>query len=156
MRRLPVLLAVALVAAACGGGDDETPTLAELEKKFICPTCQTTLELSNAPVADRMRAFIRERIAAGDSESEISEALVAQFGEGVLAAPPKEGFNLLAWVLPLAGGAVAIGALAVALRRWSRTRAEPGSAATPSANGRPPLDPELERRLDEELARFDG
>jgi cytochrome c-type biogenesis protein CcmH len=156
MRRLPVLLAVALVAAACGGGDDETPTLAELEKKFICPTCQTTLELSNAPVADRMRAFIRERIAAGDSESEISEALVAQFGEGVLAAPPKEGFNLLAWVLPLAGGAVAIGALAVALRRWSRTRAEPGSAAAPSANGRPPLDPELERRLDEELARFDG
>jgi cytochrome c-type biogenesis protein CcmH/NrfF len=156
MRRLPVLLAVALFAAACGGGDDETPTLAELEKKYICPTCQTTLELSNAPVADRMRAFIRERIAAGDSESEISEALVAQFGEGVLAAPPKEGFNLLAWVLPLAGGAVAIGALAVTLRRWSRTRAEPGSTATPSANGRPPLDPELERRLDEELARFDG
>jgi cytochrome c-type biogenesis protein CcmH/NrfF len=156
MRRLPVLLAVALLAAACGGGDDETPTLAELEKEFICPTCQTTLELSNAPVADRMRAFIRERIAAGDSESEISEALVAQFGEGVLAAPPKEGFNLLAWVLPLAGGAVAIGALAVALRRWSRTRAEPGAAAAPSANGRPPLDPELERRLDEELARFDG
>jgi cytochrome c-type biogenesis protein CcmH/NrfF len=156
MRRLAVVLAVALLAAACGGGDDETPTLAELEKQFICPTCQTTLELSNAPVADRMRAFIRERIAAGDSESEISDALVAQFGEGVLAAPPKEGFNLLAWVLPLAGGAVAIGALAVALRRWSRARAEPDVAATPSANGRPPLDPELERRLDEELARFDG
>jgi cytochrome c-type biogenesis protein CcmH/NrfF len=155
MRRLAVVLAVALLGAACGGGDDETPTLAELEKQFICPTCQTTLELSNAPVADRMRAFIRERIAAGDSESEISDALVAQFGEGVLAAPPKEGFNLLAWVLPLAGGAVAIGALAVALRRWSRARAEPASAA-PSANGRPPLDPELERRLDEELARFDG
>jgi cytochrome c-type biogenesis protein CcmH/NrfF len=156
MRRLAVVLAVALLGAACGGGDDETPTLAELEKQFICPTCQTTLELSNAPVADRMRAFIRERIAAGDSESEISDALVAQFGEGVLAAPPKEGFNLLAWVLPLAGGAVAIGALAVALRRWSRARAEPASDAAPSANGRPPLDPELERRLDEELARFDG
>ncbi|HWM14310.1 MAG TPA: cytochrome c-type biogenesis protein [Gaiellaceae bacterium] len=157
MRRLPLLVVVvALLAAGCGGGDDESPTLAELEKQFICPTCQTTLELSNAPVADRMRAFIRERIAAGDSESEISDALVAQFGEGVLAAPPKEGFNLLAWVLPLAGGAVAIGALAVALRRWSRARAEPDVAATPSANGRPPLDPELERRLDEELARFDG
>ena len=156
MRRLPLLLVVILLAAACGGGDDESPTLAELEKKFICPTCQTTLELSNAPIADRMRAFIRGRIAAGDSESEISDALVAQFGEEVLAAPPKEGFNLLAWVLPLAGGAVAIGALAVALRRWNRTRAEPGAAAAPSANGRPPLDPELERRLDEELARFDG
>lgn len=156
MRRLSLLLVVALLAAACGGGDDETPTLAELEKKFICPTCQTTLELSNAPVADRMRGFIRERIAAGDSESEISAALVAQFGEEVLAAPPKEGFNLLAWVLPLVGAAAAIGALGVALRRWSRTRTEPGAAVALSANGRPPLDPELERRLDEELARFDG
>jgi cytochrome c-type biogenesis protein CcmH len=156
VRRLGALLAVLVLAAGCGGGDDETPTLAEMEKKFICPTCQTTLELSNAPVADRMRAFIRERIAAGDSESEISDALVAQFGEEVLAAPPKEGFNLLAWVLPLAGGAVAIGVLAVALRRWSRARAEPAADAGPSANGRPPLDPELERRLDDELARFDG
>jgi cytochrome c-type biogenesis protein CcmH/NrfF len=154
-RTLAAAALLAVLAAGCGGESEEQPTLAQLEKKFICPTCQTTLELSNAPVADRMRAFIRERIAAGDSESEISDALVAQFGEGVLAAPPKEGFNLLAWVLPLAGGAVAIGALAVALRRWSRARAEPASAA-PSANGRPPLDPELERRLDEELARFDG
>jgi cytochrome c-type biogenesis protein CcmH len=156
MRRFPALLLVVALAAACGGGDDERPTLAELEKKFICPTCETTLELSNAPVADRMRAFIRARIAAGDSEDEISAALVDQFGEEVLAAPPKEGFNLLAWVLPLAGGAVAIGGLAVALRRWSRTRAEPERPLAPSPNGRPPLDPELERRLDEELARFDG
>ena len=156
MRRLPALVLAVALAAACGGGDDERPTLAKLEKKFICPTCQTTLELSNAPVADRMRVFIRERIAAGDSEDEIEQALVAQFGEAVLAAPPKEGFNLLAWVLPLAGGALAVGGLGVALRRWSRTRAEPELAAAPSANGRPPLDPELERRLDEELARFDG
>ncbi|HXV33001.1 MAG TPA: cytochrome c-type biogenesis protein CcmH [Gaiellaceae bacterium] len=145
-------VAAALLAAGCGGGGDEQPTLAELEKKFICPTCQTTLELSNAPVADRMRDFIRARLAAGDSEEEIEEALVAQFGEAVLASPPKEGFNLLAWVLPLAGGAIAIAAVAVALRRWSRSR--PGAAA-PAAGG-PPLDPELERRVDEELARFDG
>jgi cytochrome c-type biogenesis protein CcmH len=158
MRRLPVLLAVALLAAACGGGDDETPTLAELEKEFICPTCQTTLELSNAPVADRMRAFIRERIAAGDSESEISEALVAQFGEGVLAAPPKEGFNLLAWVLPFAGIALAGAAIGVLAWRWTRHggRAATPAGADPALNGRPKLDPELERRLDDELARYDG
>ena len=45
---------------------DGKPTLAQLEKKFICPTCQTTLELSNAPIAVRMREFIRVRLAAGD------------------------------------------------------------------------------------------
>jgi cytochrome c-type biogenesis protein CcmH/NrfF len=157
MRRLLLLTAfvLALAAAGCGGEDDETPTLAELEKRYICPTCQTSLELSNAPVAERMRAFIRERIAAGDSRSEIDDALVADFGEEVLAAPPKEGFNLLAWVLPLLGGALAIGALAFALVRWSRTRPEPELPEPASANGGPPLDPELERKVDEELARFE-
>jgi cytochrome c-type biogenesis protein CcmH/NrfF len=149
MRRAAVLLLVLL--AGCGGSD-ESPTLAELEKKFICPTCQTTLELSNAPIADRMRDFIRERLAAGDSEDEIEAALVAQFGEAVLASPPKEGFNLLAWVLPLAGGAIAVAAVAVALRRWSRAR----PAAEAPAGGAPALDPELERRVDDELRRFEG
>jgi len=153
MRRALVLAATLLAAAGCGG-DDETPTLAELEKRYICPTCQTTLELSNSPIADRMRAFIRERIAAGDSASEIEGALVDNFGEGVLAAPPKEGFNLLAWVLPLLGAAIAVGVLAVALVRWSRSRPEPGLSRPASANG-PALDPELESKIDEELGRFD-
>jgi len=154
VRRAPalVLALVLLLAAACGGESDEPPTLAEMEKKFICPTCQTTLELSNAPIAERMREFIRRRIEAGDSESEIEAALVAQFGEAVLASPPKEGFNLLAWVLPLAGGAIAVAAVAVALRRWSRARPE----APPAVNGAPALDPDLERRIDEELGRFEA
>jgi cytochrome c-type biogenesis protein CcmH len=147
-----LLALVVLLAAACGGESDEPPTLVEMEKKFICPTCQTTLELSNAPIAERMREFIRARIEAGDSEGEIEAALVDQFGEAVLASPPKEGFNLLAWVLPLAGGAVAVAAVAVALRRWSRTRPE----ASPVAKAAPALDPDLERRIDEELGRFDG
>ena len=155
MRRLLVLVLVVALAAAVEVKTTQTPTLAELEKRYICPTCQTTLDLSNAPVAERMREFISERIAAGDSQSEIDAALVAQFGEAVLASPPKEGFNLLAWVLPLAGGAIAVAAVAVALRRWSRTRPEDAPQAAASTNGRSPLDPELERRVDEELARFD-
>ena len=145
-----------LLAAACGGEDDSAPTLSELEKRYICPTCHTTLELSNAPVADRMRAIIRERIAAGDSVSEIDAVLIDNFGEEVLASPPKKGFNLLVWVLPLAAMAIAVAAVAVALRRWSRTRPEDAPEQTASTNGGPPLDPELERRVDEELARFDG
>jgi cytochrome c-type biogenesis protein CcmH len=154
MRRALVLaLALfVLLATACGGESDEPPTLAELEKKFICPTCQTTLELSNAPIAERMRDFIRQRIEAGDSESEIEAALVDQFGEAVLASPPREGFNLLAWVLPLAGGAIAVAAVAVGLRRWSRIRPE----GAPAVSAAPGLDPDLERRIDEELGRFDG
>ena len=149
-------LVLALAAAAPALASEEKPTLAELEGELTCPTCNGPLELSNAPVADRIRAFILERIAAGDTKSEIKEKLVASFGESVLAAPPRSGFNWIAWVLPLVGGAVAVVVLALAVRRWSQARGEEPAPADPSANGRPPLDPELERRLDEELARFDA
>jgi cytochrome c-type biogenesis protein CcmH len=153
-RALLVAFALALAAAGTAAASEERPTLAELEQEIICPSCHTTLALSNAPIAERMRAFIRERIAAGDTKSEIKAELVDQFGEAVLAAPPKRGFNLLAWVLPLAGIGLAAVAVALAARRWSKARdpAPPG----PSSNGRAALDPDLERRLDEELARFDA
>ena len=149
MRRLAALLALLVLAAPAAAA--EKPTLADLEDEVICPTCQTTLELSNSPIATQMRAFIRERIAAGDSKQEIKDELVAEFGEGVLAAPPKSGFNLIAWVLPLAGLLAALVAITLLARRYARTRPDP-AAAGPA----PPLDPELERRVDEELARFDS
>ncbi len=72
----------------------------------MCPICKTTLELSNSPAGDQIRREIQRGIDAGRTESEIKAGLVAQFGEEVLAAPPREGFNLLAWILPLAGGLV--------------------------------------------------
>jgi cytochrome c-type biogenesis protein CcmH len=113
-----VLLALALAPAALAS--EEHPTQAEVEGELVCPTCHTTLDQSNAPVALRMKSFVRQRIAAGDTKSEIKAQLVAQFGKGVLAAPERKGFDLLAWVLPvvglLAGGAV----LSVLLWRWTR------------------------------------
>ena len=102
-----------------------------------------------------MKAFIRERIAAGDSKSEIKDKLVAQFGESVLAAPPRSGFNLLAWLLPLVGAGIGAAVLAILARRWRRGRPEP-SEPGPSSNGRAALTPDLDRRVDEELARFDA
>jgi cytochrome c-type biogenesis protein CcmH len=147
-------LIVGLAIAAPALASESRPTLAELEKEVICPTCHTTLELSNSPIAERMRAFIQSRIAAGDTKSEIKDKLVAQFGESVLASPPKRGFSLLVWALPLVGIGIGAAALALLARRWSRARAP--SPVDASSNGRAPLDPELERRLDEELARFDA
>ena len=155
MKRCVSLLAVlALGLAGTAAASEKNPTLAELEREVICPTCHTTLEMSSSPIADRMRAFIRARIAAGDTKSEIKAKLVEEFGQGVLAAPPKRGFDLLAWALPLTGAALAAVVLAILARRWL---AKPAPASgRPSSNGRAPLDPELERRLDEELARFDA
>ena len=119
MRALAVVLA-ALVLAAPAAASEERPTQAELEAELVCPTCKSTLDQSNAPVALRMKAFVRRRIAAGDTKSEIKAALVAQFGKGVLAAPERKGFDLLAWLLPLA--ALAVGAVAVTALLWRWTR----------------------------------
>jgi cytochrome c-type biogenesis protein CcmH len=156
MKLLVLVFALLAAAATPALASEQRPTLAELESEVICPTCQTTLDQSDAPIARRMKAFIARRIAAGDTKSEIKSQLVAQFGQRVLAAPPKKGFNLLAWLLPIVGisvAAVVIGALAW---RWSRTRElESPPPADPSRNGRGPLEPELERRLDDALARFD-
>jgi len=154
-RALAAALLLALAAAGSAAASEQHPTLPELERELICPTCHEPLALSSSPIADRMRAFIRARIAAGDTKSEIKTKLVDQFGESVLAAPPKHGFNLLAWLLPLIGLALGAVVLAVLARRWSRARATPAPLG-PSGNGRSSLDPELERRVDEELARFDA
>jgi len=113
-----LVLVLALVPAALAS--EAHPTQGELEAELVCPTCKTTLDQSNAPVALRMKRFIAARIAAGDSKSEIKDQLVAQFGKGVLAAPEKEGFDLLAWVVPLVGLAAGAVVLTLLLWRWTR------------------------------------
>jgi len=146
--RLLVALVVALVIVAPAAASERHPTLAELEDQVMCPVCAgETLAQSDSPAADQVRRVIRARIAAGDTRSEIKRRLVAEYGPQILAAPPKEGFDLLAWLLPIGGvlaGAAILGLLAW---RWSRVR-EPAPRAAR-------LDPALERRVDEELARFD-
>ena len=147
------VLAVAFAALALAGPAAACPTLPDLEGKFVCPTCKTTLDQSDAPVARRIKAYLARRVAACASEQQIKDELVAQFGSSVLAAPPREGFHWLAWLLPFAGLLTAGMVLSILIWRWSRARA---GDATADSNGRLPLDPELERRLDRELARFDG
>jgi len=149
--RLLALSLLALAFAGTAAASESKPTPAELESELVCPVCETTLDTSDAPVARQMKARIRERIAAGDTKSEIKAHFVEQFGTAVLAVPPRKGFDLVAWLLPLAGlglGIVAVGALAW---RWSRVR---GDASPAGAEGEP-LDPALERRLDDELERFE-
>ena len=149
---LGILIAVAtLLVAMPAQASEHRPTLAELESEVMCLVCNTTLDQSSSPFADRERTLIRRYIAQGDTKSEIKDKLVAQFGTQILAAPPDSGFNILAWWLPIAGvlaGAFVLGYLAW---RWSRGRRGP-----PVEPMRAEIEPELERRLDKELAGFDA
>ena len=132
------MLAAGLVLAAPALASERHPTLVDLENQLMCPVCAgETLAQSDSLPAQRIKAHLQQRIRQGWTRSQIIDEEINIWGTRILAAPPRHGFDLLAW-------------------RWSRRHEEPEHVpGAVSLNGRP-LDPELERRLDEELARFDG
>jgi cytochrome c-type biogenesis protein CcmH len=154
-----LVVALALAGPAAAACTQPRVSLSKLEGEIMCPICKTTLDQSGSPAANRIRELIRQHIARCESESQIKDALVADFGTRILAAPPRKGFGLLAWWLPIGGILAAALAVAVAAWHWSRKRDPEPAAADPRRNGKAPLDPvdpELERRVDEALAELDA
>ena len=128
------------------------PTMDAREQRFetrvMCPACHEPLAQSSSPMAERIRHFIRFRLAAGEAPSTIERELVEEFGPAVLAEPPASGFGLLVWLLPagaLAAAAVAVLSVACA---WHRRTALDDAAAAD-------ISPALLRRLERELATFE-
>jgi cytochrome c-type biogenesis protein CcmH len=143
-----VALALAALVLAAPAAATSRPSVAELETELVCPECHETLDESSAPIANEMKALLRKRVAQGWTKKQIIDEMVANFGPNVLSTPSKHGFDLLAWVLPLGGAAVGIAGLGYGARYWSHT-----VRVAPVDGG---LDPEMERRIDDELDRFDG
>jgi cytochrome c-type biogenesis protein CcmH/NrfF len=148
--RTAALLVVTSVLLAAAPPQPQT-NLPDVEDEVMCPICGTALNLSGAPQADRERAFIRRQIAAGKTKDEIKDALVAEYGERVLAEPPKSGFDLTAWLVP--GGAIVVAAVALGLGLWRWRRAARRSGPPPG-DGQP-LDPRDAERLEADLARYE-
>ena len=153
MRALAAGLVAALTLVAPALASEQHPSQGEMEADLVCPECHTPLDESDSPIARQMKAQIRTWIAAGWTKSQIEDEFVAQLGPAVLGVPRTHGFDLLAWVLPLGG--IALGAVLLGFGAWAWSRNRAGDNLSPARDG-PPLDPELERRVDEELARFDG
>jgi cytochrome c-type biogenesis protein CcmH len=149
VKRFLLVVAVALLIVPAARASEQHPTLAELEGEVMCPVCGTTLDQSNSPAAEQIKRLIRQRIAAGDTRSRIKSRLVAEYGQAILAAPERKGFGLLAWWLPIVG--ILAAALLVGAGAWRWSHARDGDMPPGSR-----LDPALERRLDDELRRFEG
>src|SRR5271163_3054925 len=101
----------------------------DLSRELRCMVCQNqSIDDSEAPLARDLRLLVRERIAAGDSDAQVINFLVARYGEFVLLKPRFEPQTLLLWLLPplvLAGGGLALWAHA---RRRSRSAAAEGQS----------------------------
>ncbi len=143
-----VFVALASSAAACVA---PRASQATLEGEVMCPVCKTTLDQSDSPTATQIKRHIAGRICAGATAGQIKRELVDEFGPAILAAPPRAGFDLLAWWLPIVGILAGAAVLAGAAWRWSKRRPD-----EPEVDVAAPLDPELERRVDEALRGFEA
>jgi len=149
--RLALLALVALAALAPAAAAEQRASLTEIEKQVMCPVCGTLLQLAESPQAQREKAFIRRLIAEGKSEGQIKDALVAEYGDEVLALPQGSGFSLSAYVVPIVAFVVAVIALAIGVMRWRRAGKGRDEEDTPSVGPKG----EDADRLDADLARYD-
>jgi cytochrome c-type biogenesis protein CcmH len=155
VRRLAALacaLAALAAPAAAVAQDCPQTTLGDIEDEVMCPICGTPLALATeAPQAQRQRVFIEEQIAACRSKQEIKQALVAQFGESVLALPGDEGgddlTDVLVYVVPGLGILLALGGVAFAVVKW-RERGPRGRGTAALSGGDP-------GRLEADMDRYE-
>ena len=141
-----VLLPVTAVMA-------DSATVSNISKQLICQ-CGCNMVLSNCSHAEcasreTMTALIEQKLTQGQSEEQVIQFFVTQYGEQVLASPPKKGFNLTAWIAPFAVILIGGGIIYVAIRRWvSRSKlSQPYTVVEED-------DEKYRRQLEEELKEF--
>ncbi len=118
-----------------------------LDKSLICPICPgETIDQSQVALAKQMQVAVRDMLAEGSNEREIQDFFVERYGESVLAAPRKEGFSLMVWVVPPLGMAGGLVALYFVVRAMSRRPEQRRAAVTEgdAASDDPGLAPYLE------------
>lgn len=103
-----------------------------MAKDVFCPVCESTpLDVCPTKACADWRELIRAQLAEGKTPAEIHEYFARQYGDGVLADPPKRGFNLILWVLPVIGVAVG-GVLFFRYVRHLRQEGEGVATAVPA------------------------
>lgn len=128
-------------------------TVSEVARELSCRCgCSMTVDgcnHTNCPFAVPARKAIDEKIAQGMSKEAVIQSFVAQYGEVVLAAPTKKGFNLTAWILPFVAILAGAGIVRAVIKRWAqpaREQERPSSAED---------DVEYRARLEKELKELD-
>ncbi len=140
-----------LLAAPFASAATPQTSLSEISSEVMCPVCGTLLELAESPQAQREKVFVQRLVDAGRTKAEIKDALVAEYGDEVLALPQGSGFSLSAYLVPIVGFVVAIIALCFGVAKWRRA-GDRGGRGGPAAAGPSAEDNE---RLEADLGRYD-
>jgi cytochrome c-type biogenesis protein CcmH len=149
------LLGLAIALTLSGSADAKAikthTTLPIIQRQVMCVTCKIPLEVAESPQANDERTFIQELINRGLTEAQIKRALVAQYGQTVLALPSTHGFDLAAYLVPILAVLLLMAVLAILLPSWRRRMPTGTRTNAPETS----LSPSQTARLDEDLARFD-
>lgn len=142
------LVGVALLVLA-GSSQAAAPkaTLSDIEDEVMCITCGTALSLSESPLAQRQRALIQRLIDRGLTKAQIKAELVDEFGPEVLAAPPRSGFTVTAYLVPVVVLVLAVTSILLGARR-RRGRSSPDDDV--------PSQDDFAARVDADLAGVRG
>ena len=133
--------------------DWQTKTIPlDVESGVICVLdgCMMNLSVCETSAAEKLRLIIREKMYKDGLNKEQTYAYLAHvYGEKVLAAPPKKGFNWTVWLLPfvatIGGGAI----IYLGLEKWVQPdRSDPSQVKTV------PVDPHYEDKLRQELKKY--
>jgi cytochrome c-type biogenesis protein CcmH len=150
------LLLLALLPAAAYGQDNITDDqVNEIAKDLYCPVCESTpLDVCPTQACADWRELIRTKLAAGESRQDVLDYFARQYGDGVLADPPRRGVSLIVlWVVPLLG--ILLGLLVFA-RLLRGMRASAPATPTPTAVPAPVAPPGAgDDSLDDYIARVE-
>src|ERR1700685_2458367 len=154
------LAAVLAMSAATPAPSQETPRAKALSKRVLCMCggCEDSAGLCNHPggtfsgpceTARGMQKDLDAHVTRGESDDQILQAMVEQYGPTVLVEPPKKGFDLLAWIMP-----VAVPLLALVLV-WAVVRRGRHNATLAPAGG-PQVSAEFLARAQQESGKEPG
>jgi len=156
---LIILLVIGLWSGLGLPGLAQTPTpneVNEIARGLWCPLCNgVRLDNCELQACIQMKEVIAQKLEAGESAEQIRAYFLEQYGDVVLGAPSTQGFNSLAWILPVLAALVGLGWLAYFVRSVTRKRAVGAqTVATPQrAPGEGEQDEYL-RRVDEEIDKY--
>ncbi|HEX8969087.1 MAG TPA: cytochrome c-type biogenesis protein CcmH [Chloroflexota bacterium] len=137
------LAALLLLAPGLARADALDDGVRRVGLQLQCPVCEgETVADSPSGLAVDMRALIRSRLAAGESDQQILAEFVASYGDSILSDPPKRGVSLGVWVGPIVAVVLGGALLGMLLRTWRQ------------APARAPSPPGLEGEVADEFRRF--
>ncbi len=126
MRKIAYLVVVlaSLLAASVSLAGAQTPTpnqINDVAKELWCPLCNgVRLDNCELQACVQMREVIAQKLAARESKEAIKSYFVQQYGDVVLGQPPREGFNLIAYIFPILAAVVGIGWVTYLVLAWRK------------------------------------